>query len=170
MAMGAAGIVNAAMLAIAAQLFFKTDTKSESLEEVHAGLGLVLGSGAAVAFAVALLASGLAASAVGTYAGQVIMAGFLRKRIPLTLRRLLTAIPAVLLLASGADPTAALVWSQVVLCFGIPFALIPLVVFTSQPSLMGPYVNRRMTTILASAVAVLIVVLNAYLLFSLLWG
>ena len=92
---------------------------------------MVVGGAASAAFAIALLASGLAASAVGTYAGQVVMAGFLRRRIPVFVRRLVTAIPAIALLAFGADPTRALVWSKVVLCFGIPFALVPLVWFTS---------------------------------------
>ena len=113
-----------------------------TLEEVHAGLGVQLGSGAAIAFGVALLASGLAASAVGTYAGQVIMAGFLKRRIPLLARRLITVFPALLILLSGADPTQALVWSQVVLSFGIPFALVPLVYLTSRKELMGDWVNR----------------------------
>jgi len=169
-AMGAAGLVNAAMLIIAAQLFFNSDTPADTLEEVHTGLGTVLGGGAAVAFAVALLASGLAASAVGTYAGQVVMAGFLRRRIPIFVRRLITAVPAIALLASGADPTNALVWSQVVLCFGIPFALVPLVWFTSRRDLMGPWVNRLITTVAASVVAALIICLNVYLLVSLIGG
>lgn len=131
---------------------------------------MVVGGAASAAFAFALLASGLAASAVGTYAGQVIMAGFLRRRIPVFIRRLITAIPAIALLAFGADPTRALVWSQVVLCFGIPFALIPLVWFTSRSDLMGQWVNRRVTTIAASAVAAMIISLNVYLLFTLLIG
>jgi manganese transport protein len=168
LAMGAAGLVNAAMLVIAAQLFFDSDTTADTLAEVHAGLGLLLGGGAAVAFAVALLASGLAASAVGTYGGQVVMAGFLRPRIPVFVRRLITAVPAIALLASGADPTRAQVWSEVVLSFGIPFALIPLVWFTSQADIMGPWVNRRVTTFAACIVAVLIICLNVYLLSSLL--
>ncbi len=170
LAMGAAGVVNAAMLIIAAQLFFQTDTAATTLEEVHSGLGTALGTGAAAAFAIALLASGLAASAVGTYAGQVVMAGFLKRKIPLMIRRLITAVPAIVLLASGADPTNALIWSQVVLCFGIPFALVPLVWFTSRRKIMGVWVNRPGTTVVAGTVAVLIISLNAYLLFSLLFG
>jgi manganese transport protein len=170
LAMGLAGVVNAIMLIVAAQLFFGNDTASDSLDDVHRGLRSMLGSGAAVAFAVALLASGLAASAVGTYAGQVIMAGFLRRRIPIVLRRLLTVAPALALLATGADPTRALVWSQVVLSFGIPFALVPLVWFTSRKSLMGPWVNRRFTTITAAAVAALIIALNGFLVVNLAIG
>ena len=167
MAMGLAGIVNAVMLIIAAQLFFDTGTASTSLEDVDQGLGTVLGSSASIAFGVALLASGLAASAVGTYAGQVIMAGFLKRRIPILVRRLITVAPALALLAGGADPTTALVWSQVVLSFGIPFALVPLVYFTSRKSLMGPWVNRQITTIIAATVAALIIALNAFLLVNL---
>jgi manganese transport protein len=169
-AMGLAGVVNAVMLIIAAQLFFGSDTPVESLEEVHAGLGAQLGTAAAIAFGIALLASGLAASAVGTYAGQVIMAGFLKRRIPLLVRRLITVIPALALLASGADPTNALVWSQVVLSFGIPFALVPLVWFTSRKELMGAWVNRPLTTVIASVVAALIIGLNAFLLINLATG
>jgi manganese transport protein len=167
-AMGAAGLVNAAMLTIAAALFFNSGVAADGLEEVHAGLGLVVGGAASIAFAVALLASGLAASAVGTYAGQVVMAGFLRRRIPIFVRRLITAIPAIAILALGADPTMALVVSQVVLSFGIPFALIPLVWFTSRSDIMGQWVNRPITTVTASAVAGLIICLNAYLLVTLL--
>jgi manganese transport protein len=169
-AMGAAGLVNAAMLTIAAELFFGSSVSADGLEEVHAGLAVLVGGAASAAFAIALLASGLAASAVGTYAGQVVMAGFLRRRIPVFVRRLITAIPAIALLAVGVDPTRALVWSQVVLCFGIPFALIPLVWFTSRSDLMGEWVNRRTTTITASAVAAMIICLNVYLLFTLVVG
>jgi manganese transport protein len=160
-AMGAAGLVNATMLTIAAALFFNAGVAADGLEQVHTGLGLVVGGAAAIAFAVPLLASGLAASAVGTYAGQVVMAGFLRRRIPIFVRRLITAIPAIAILAFGADPTMALVASQVVLSFGIPFALIPLVWFTSRSDIMGHWVNRPITTAAASAVAGLIICLNA---------
>jgi manganese transport protein len=169
-AMGAAGMVNAAMLTIAAQLFYGSNVTADGLEEVHTGLAVVVGAGASAAFAVALLASGLAASAVGTYAGQVVMAGFLRRRIPIFVRRLVTAIPAIALLAFGIDPTRALVWSQVVLCFGIPFALVPLVWFTSRSDVMGEWVNRRATTVAATAVAAMIICLNVYLVFTLLRG
>jgi manganese transport protein len=168
--MGLAGVVNAVMLVIAAQLFFGDATEVASLEEVHAGLGTQLGGGAAVAFGIALLASGLAASAVGTYAGQIIMAGFLKRRVPLLARRLITVVPALLILLSGSDPTQALVWSQVVLSFGIPFALVPLVYLTSRPELMGAWVNRRATTVVASVVAALIVGLNVFLLVNLALG
>jgi manganese transport protein len=161
--MGVAGLVNAAMLALAARLFGGVSAMG-SLVDVHAGLGALLGPGAALAFAVALLASGLAASAVGTYAGQVVMDGFLRRRIPLLVRRALTLAPALLVLALGADPTTALVWSQVVLSFGLPFALVPLVRLTADRRLMGQWVNRPATTLAAGAMTLLIVSMNGFLL------
>jgi len=167
LAMGAAGLVNAAMLIVAAQLFAGSDSAAITLEGVHADLGVVVGSGPALAFALALLASGFAASSVGTFAGQVVMAGFLQRQIPLTLRRALTLAPALVVLAVGIDPTAALVWSQVVLSFGIPFALVPLVMFTARRDLMESLVNRPTTTAAASAVAALIVTLNGFLLWDL---
>jgi manganese transport protein len=169
LAMGLAGLVNAAMLVIAAQLF-TGHAEITSLESVHAGLGDQLGTGAALAFALALLASGFAASSVGTHAGQVVMAGFLRKHIPVLVRRLITLAPALLVLGLGGDPTTALVWSQVVLSFGIPFALVPLLWLTSRKDLMGAWVNRRVTTLAGSLVAALIIGLNGYLLVDLVLG
>jgi manganese transport protein len=169
LAMGLAGLVNAAMLVIAAQLF-TGDAGMTSLEGVHAGLGDQLGTGAALAFALALLASGFAASSVGTHAGQVVMAGFLRRHIPVLVRRLVTLAPALLVLGLGGDPTTALVWSQVVLSFGIPFALVPLLWLTSRRDLMGAWVNRRVTTLAGSLVAALIIGLNGYLLVDLVLG
>lgn len=166
LAMGGAGLINAAMLVVAARLF-AGNPAAATLEGAHASLATVAGSGAALAFAVALLASGFAASSVGTFAGQVVMAGFLQRQIPLWLRRALTLAPALLVLGIGIDPTAALVWSQVVLSFGIPFALIPLVIFTARRSLMGDLANRTTTTVAASAVAALIVALNLFLLWDL---
>ncbi|WP_336032607.1 Nramp family divalent metal transporter [Geodermatophilus sp. FMUSA9-8] len=162
-AMGVAGLVNAAMLIIAAQLF-TADDGIASLESVHAGLGDQLGTGAALAFAIALLASGFASSSVGTHAGQVVMAGFLKRHVPVLARRLVTLAPALAVLVLGGDPTTALVWSQVVLSFGIPFALVPLLWLTSRRDLMGGWVNRRTTTVVGSVVAALIIGLNAHLL------
>ncbi|KAA9379801.1 divalent metal cation transporter [Microbispora cellulosiformans] len=167
-ALGAAGLVNMAMLTVAAATFDGSDIGG--LEAVHAGLGEVLGPGAAVAFALALLASGLASSSVGTYAGQVIMAGFLRRRVPLLARRLVTILPAMAILAVGTDPTRALVLSQVALSFGIPFALVPLVVFTARRALMGDLVNHRATTAAGVAVAAVISALNAFLLVEVFTG
>jgi manganese transport protein len=169
LAMGLAGLVNAAMLIIAAQLFTGGDQAS-TLEGVHAGLGEQLGTGAALAFAVALLASGFASSSVGTHAGQVVMAGFLRRHIPVPTRRLITLAPALAVLVLGGDPTTALVWSQVVLSFGIPFALVPLLWLTSRRDLMAGWVNRRITTIAGSVVAALIIGLNGHLLIGLVLG
>ncbi len=164
-AMGIAGLVNLAMLLLAARLFFGDVVgKVDTLEGVHAALGRVAGAPAAFAFAIALLASGFASSGVGTYAGQVVMQGFLRRRIPLTLRRAVTMAPALLVLAVGVDPTQALVLSQVVLSFGIPFALVPLVLLTRRVEVMGPLVNRLVTTAAASVVAAVVIALNLFLL------
>ncbi|MCW2581453.1 MAG: mntH [Klenkia sp.] len=168
LAMLLAGAVNAALLIAAAGLFAGTGQTEQTLESVHAGLGAHSGRLAATAFAVALLASGFAASSVGTHAGQVVMAGFLRRRVPLLLRRTITVAPAVGLLAVGADPTAALVWSQVVLSFGIPFALVPLVWLTARRSVMGPWVNRWTTTAAACAVTAVVTGLNGWLVLDLL--
>jgi len=164
-AMGIAGLVNMSMLVIAASLFFATGaTEVESIEQAHAGFDTLVGPGAALAFALALLASGFASSSVGTLAGQVVMQGFIDRTIPLFLRRLVTMAPALVVLAIGVDPTRALVISQVVLSFGIPFALVPLVILTRRHDVMGALVNRRITTVVASIVALMIIALNAFLL------
>jgi manganese transport protein len=130
----------------------------------------MLGAGAALGFAIALLVSGLASTSVGTYAGEIIMQGFLRRRIPLWLRRSITLMPSLAILAVGTDPTQALVVSQVVLSFGIPFALIPLIMFTRRRDLMGTLVNRRATTVAAGLVGALVIALNLFLLARLLLG
>jgi manganese transport protein len=169
LAMGFAGLINAAMLVVAAQLFTGTGMDG-SLEAVHAGLADLLGRGAAIVFGIALLASGFASSSVGTHAGQVVMAGFLRRSLPVLVRRLITLAPALLVLLLGADPTTALVWSQVVLCFGIPFALVPLLWLTSRRDVMGGWVNRRGTTAAGAVVAALIIGLNLHLLAQLTLG
>ena len=164
-AMTLAGLANMAMLIIAASLFHEGGaTGVDTLEEAYAGFETMVGVGAAVAFGVALLASGFASSSVGTLAGQVVMQGFIDRRISLFLRRLVTMMPALVVLAIGLDPTRALVISQVVLSFGIPFALIPLVLITRRSDVMGVLVNRRVTTVAASVVAALIVALNLFLL------
>jgi manganese transport protein len=126
----------------------------------------MVGSGAALAFALALLASGFASSSVGTYAGQVVMQGFIARVIPLALRRAVTMTPALVVLAIGLDPSRSLVLSQVVLSFGIPFALVPLVLLTRRVDIMGALVNRRITTLVAAVVAVLIIALNGFLLYQ----
>ncbi|MBU2666174.1 Nramp family divalent metal transporter [Actinoplanes bogorensis] len=164
-AMSLAGLVNLSMLAIAAKLFHHDGAGvAITLDAVHMDLGRLVGGGAALAFAAALLASGIASSSVGTAAGQMVMDGFLRARIPLTLRRSITMAPAVALLCSGIDPTQALVLSQVVLSFGIPFALVGLLVLTSRRSLMGEHVNSRLTVAGISVVVAVLSGLNLLLL------
>jgi manganese transport protein len=170
-AMGLAGLINLSMLIVAAQLFHGSGrTGVDSIEGAHAGLGALVGGGAALAFAVALLASGLSSSSVGTYAGQVVMQGFIARRIPLFLRRAFTMAPALVVLALGLDPSSTLVLSQVVLSFGIPFALVPLILLTRRKDLMGDYVNRGATTAVASIVAAMIIGLNAFLLYQTFFG
>jgi manganese transport protein len=170
--LGAAGLINLCMLVIAASLFSAQAGHSgvDSIEAAHAGLAELVGGGAALAFAVALLASGLSSSSVGTYAGQVVMQGFIRRRIPIFLRRGLTMLPALVVLGLGLPTTASLVASQVVLSFGIPFALVPMVLLTRRVDVMGALVNRRITTLAAGLIAALVIVLNVYLVVDLLVG
>jgi manganese transport protein len=166
-AMGIAGLVNMSMLIIAASLFHNSGlTGVDDIQVAHTEFGNLVGGGAALAFALALLASGLASSSVGTYAGQVVMQGFINRRIPLALRRLITMTPALLVLALGLDPSRSLVLSQVVLSFGIPFALIPLVLLTRRKDVMGALVNRWITTATAWVVAAVIIALNGFLLYQ----
>jgi manganese transport protein len=164
-AMTLAGLINMSMLVIAASLFFKNGGGDvDTIEEAHAGFRDLVGPSAAIAFALALLASGFASSSVGTYAGQVVMQGFIARTVPLALRRAVTMAPALVVLAIGVDPTRALVISQVVLSFGIPFALVPLVLLTRRRDIMGSLVNRPLTTATASLVALIIISLNLFLL------
>jgi manganese transport protein len=153
------------MLIVAASLFHDSGLSDvDTIEGAHAGFQSLVGNDAALAFALALLASGLAASSVGTYAGQVVMQGFINRTIPLVLRRLVTMVPALVVLGVGLDPSRSLVISQVVLSFGIPFALVPLVVLTRRRDIMGGLANRRLTTTVACVVAALIISLNVFLL------
>jgi manganese transport protein len=171
LAMGLAGFINITMLVVAAQLFHDSGrTGVDSIEGAHAGFNALLGGGAALAFAVALLASGLSSSSVGTFAGQVVMQGFINRRIPLYLRRGITMAPSLVVLAIGVDPSTTLVISQVVLSFGIPFALVPMVLLTRRADVMGALVNRRLTTVVASVVAALIISLNLFLLYETFFG
>ena len=163
-AMAIAGLINLSMLAVAAQSLSDLPEPVDTIEGAHAGLAATLGPTAALLFGLALLASGFAASGVGTYAGQVVMQGFLRRRIPLVVRRLVTLAPALVVIAAGVDTTSALVISQVVLSFGIPFALIPLVLLTRRPDVMGALVNRPLTTVVAAVVAAVICGLNVTLI------
>ncbi len=169
--LGMAGVINVMMLVIAVSIFNRTGhTDVDSIEGAHAGLGNLVGGGAALAFAVALLASGLSSSSVGTYSGQVVMQGFIRRSIPLFLRRAVTMAPALVVLAIGLPTTDTLVISQVVLSFGIPFALVPLILVTRRADLMGSLVNRRSTTIAASIIAAIIVALNVFLIYDTIFG
>jgi manganese transport protein len=164
-AMTMAGLINIAMLVMAASTFFKAGLLHvNSLDGAHKTLAPILGPASGVLFALALVASGLSSSAVGTLSGQVVMQGFIRRQVPIAVRRLVTMIPAFVVIAIGLNPTRTLVVSQVVLSFGIPFALIPLVWFTARRDVMGDLVNRRVTTVVASVVAAAIVGLNFVLL------
>jgi manganese transport protein len=171
-AMTLAGIVNISMLVTAAAVFHSRGLTEigDDLTGVHAALGDYLGGSASALFGIALLASGLSSSSVGTLAGQVVMQGFINRRIPLFLRRFVTMIPALVIIAAGVDPSRALVISQVVLSFGIPFALVPLLLFSRDRSLMGSLVNRRGTTAAATVVAAVIIGLNFFLLQQTLFG
>ena len=164
-AMTIAGLINMSMLVVAATVFFGSGLVNiESLEGAHRTLEPILGGASSVLFALALTASGLSSATVGTMSGQVVMQGFIKRRIPILVRRLVTMIPAFVVIGLGLDPSRTLVISQVVLSFGIPFALIPLVVFTSKREIIGVLVNRRLTVAAAVVVAALITGLNVFLL------
>jgi manganese transport protein len=164
LAMLVAGAVNLAMLLVAA-VNLQGRANTDTIEGAHAAVRATLGPTMALFFAIGLLASGLASTSVGAYAGAMIMQGLLRRSYPLLLRRLVTLIPALVILAIGLEPTRALVMSQVVLSFGIPFALIPLVRLTSDRALMGTDTNHRLTTVVGWTVAVSISVLNVVLIY-----
>ena len=164
-AMSVAGFVNGAMLVMAAATFYGTGLpRVASLEDAYVTLQPLLGRAAGWIFAVSLLASGLASTTVGTMSGQVIMQGFIERNIPIWVRRLVTILPSMIVIALGLDPTHTLVISQVVLSFGLPFALIPLVLFSQQRAVMGELVNRKLTSIGGWAVTGLVVTLNLLLI------
>jgi manganese transport protein len=167
-AMGLAGIINLAMLATAAAVFHSRGLfgVGDDLEQVFSGLNQYLGGHSGIIFGIALLASGIASSCVGTMSGQVVMQGFLHRQIPVFARRAITMIPALIVIGVGFDPSKALILSQVFLSFGIPFALVPLLFFTSSRRLMGELVNRRLVVVAAGVVTALIIGLNVYLLAS----
>lgn len=170
-AIGVAGFVNAAMLMMAASTFHSQGLSDiASIEEAHRTLEPLLGAAASWVFAISLLAAGLASTTVGTMAGQVIMQGFLKRHIPIWVRRMVTIIPSLVVIFLGFDPTRTLVLSQVVLSFGLPFAIVPLVIFTRRRDLMGTLVNWRFTTLIAWLVTTLVLSLNFYLLYQILWG
>ncbi len=164
-AMSIAGFVNVAMLLMAAATFHANGlTNIDAIEDAYKTLQPLLGSGASVVFAISLIASGLSSSTVGTMSGQIVMQGFIRRRIPILVRRLVTMAPALVVIGLHVDPTKTLILSQVVLSFGIPFALVPLVLFTRRRDIMGPLVNRTLTTMAVTVVAGVIIALNLFLL------
>lgn len=170
-AMGLASFINGAMLIMSAATFARAGMHDVgTIEEAHKTLTPLLGQAASWVFAISLLASGLSSSAVGTMAGQVIMQGFIKREIPAVVRRGLTMAPSIAVIAMNLDPTRVLVLSQVVLSFGIPFALIPLIVFTHDRTLMRELANHRLTTAAASLIAAIIVALNAFIIFQTLTG
>ena len=169
-AMVIASSVNAAMLITAASAFHSGNAGVGTLEQAYKTLQPLLGPAAGIVFGVALLASGLSSSSVGTMAGQVIMQGFLHFHIPPWIRRVVTIVPSLIVIFVGLDPTRTLVISQVVLSFGLPFAVIPLIMFTSSKDIMGVLVNRRLTNLLAGLCAVLILALNIFLLYQTFFG
>jgi manganese transport protein len=165
-AMGVAGAINAAILIMAASTFHASGMPEVgTIEEAHRTLTPLLGSASAIVFAISLLASGLSSSSVGTMAGQVIMQGFIHRRIPVWLRRMVTILPSLAVITLGADPTRSMVISQVILSFGLPFALVPLILFTSSRKIMGALTNHGITTALMCVSAALVVALNVYLLY-----
>jgi manganese transport protein len=170
-AMAIAGVVNLSMMVMAAALFNVGDlTGIDSIEGAFDGLRTAVSDNAATVFGIALLASGFASSSVGTMSGQVVMQGFIRRRIPIFLRRAITLAPALVVLGLGLDPTDALVISQVILSFGIPFALIPLLLIARRREVMGTLVNPGWLTAIAAALAGLIIALNVFLLEQVFFG
>ncbi len=170
-AMSVAGLINAAMLLMAASTFHRSGHSDvASLEGAYLTLQPLLGHAAGWIFAISLLASGLASTAVGTMAGQVIMQGFIKRRVPIWVRRLVTLFPALTVIGLGIDPTKALVISQVVLSFGLPFALVPLLLLSQRRDVMGDLTNRRVTTLAGWTVTGLVVALNLLLLYVSLRG
>jgi manganese transport protein len=164
-AMSLAGFVNLSMMMVAAALFHDSGlTGIDTIEGAFEGFKSLVSNNAATVFGIALLASGFASSSVGTMAGQVVMQGFIRRRIPIFVRRAVTLAPALVVLAVGINPTKALVGSQVVLSFGIPFALVPLLLITRRRDMMGALVNPRWLTAVVGVLAGMIIALNVFLL------
>jgi manganese transport protein len=166
-AMSIASLVNMAMLIMAAATFHQKGLSSvASIEEAYRTLEPLLGNAASRLFGLALVAAGLSSATVGTSAGQVIMQGFLRRHIPVWVRRLVTMLPSMAVIIIGLDATSTLVMSQVVLSFGLPFAIVPLILFTRRADIMGVLVNRRITSAAITLIALLIIALNLYLLYA----
>ena len=164
--MNGAWLINTAMIVMAAAVFFTHGRQVASIEEAHQTLAPLLGGVSAIAFALALLLSGLSSSTVGTMAGQVIIEGFLNIRFSVFLRRLITMIPALVVIAMKLDPLKILVLSQVGLSFALPFALVPLIMLTRRPRVMGELANGRTTNGLAYATVTVIISLNLLLLYQ----
>jgi len=165
-AMNGAWLVNSAMIIMSAAVFFRHGVAVTTIEQAHQTLAPLVGQASSVVFAIALLASGLSSSTVGTMAGQVILEGFLNIKFSIFLRRLITMIPALLVIAWGLDPLKILVLSQVSLSFALPFAIIPLILFTRRRDVMGEHVNSRRTNWLAYATTTVIITLNLLLLYQ----
>ncbi len=170
-AMGMASLINAAMLIMSASAFFNKGLNTvATLQEAHKTLEPLLGPASSLFFAISLLASGLSSSSVGTMAGQVIMQGFLHREIPVWIRRLVTMVPSLVVIMIGLDPTQTLVISQVLLSFGLPFAVIPLVLFTRRADLMGGLVNHRLTNLIVWVITAIIISLNIFLIYQTFFG
>ena len=169
-ALNMAWLVNAAILIMSAAVFYRHGLPVASIEEAHQTLRPLLGGVSSLVFAVGLLASGLASSTTATLAGQVILGGFLDVRLSIWFRRLLTMLPALVVIGLGMDPLRILILSQVSLSLQLPFAVVPLILFTRRRDIMGEYVNRALTTALAAAAGVIIIGLNGLLLYQLLGG
>ncbi|HEY7535115.1 MAG TPA: Nramp family divalent metal transporter [Thermodesulfobacteriota bacterium] len=170
LAMNAAWLINSAMIIMSAAVFFRNGIPVQSIEQAHETLTPILGEFSAAAFGIALLCSGLSSSTVGTMAGQVIIEGFLDIKFSIFLRRLITMIPALIVIALGLDPLKILILSQVTLSFGLPFAIIPLIFLTSKKKIMGDLANRKITTGFAILVSTIIIVLNVLLLYQIFGG
>ncbi len=166
LAMNGAWLINSAMIIMSAAVFFRNGIPVQSIEQAHETLTPILGEFSALAFGVALLCSGLSSSTVGTMAGQVIIEGFLDIKFSIFLRRLITVIPALIVIALGLDPLKILILSQVTLSFGLPFAIVPLIFLTGKRKIMGDLVNRKTTTGLAILVSAVIIALNVLLLYQ----
>ncbi|MGG0410696.1 Nramp family divalent metal transporter [Peribacillus simplex] len=169
-AMLIAGAINAAMVIVSAALFHKNGTLVEDLDVAYQQFGAMLGPSVAMFFGIGLLFAGLSSSSVGVMTGDVVMQGFIKRHIPIYLRRVITTVPPLLIILWGVNPSKALVMSQVILSFGIAFALVPLIMFTSNKKIMGNLVNHKITSSAAWLIAVLIIGLNLFLLYETLFS
>ncbi len=169
-AMNIAFVINAAMVVVSAAVFYKNGIIVNTIEEAHKSLEPLMGALSSGAFGIALLASGLSSSAVGTMAGQTIMKGFVGLNIPINLRRLITMAPAIIIIALGINPMKALILSQVTLSFALPLTIIPMLMITRRQDLMGVFVNKPVTNILGYIITGVIVVLNMILLHGTFFG